>query len=293
MKNRILLLLCCVVCLSFLAENGMTKELNQNDLKVVDSTYEQIVELKSGSIYYGRIIEIQSDSIEFKTNETQFMILISNIKNIQTISKDKSKSGEYWYSDRNQSRLFFSPTGKTLPKGDAYLIDYYLFFPAFSYGVTDQITIGGGISLFPGISMNEQLYYFTPKVGLIQFENYSFAVSAFIFQFPKETEEFGFIFGMNTYQKDRLQLTGGIGYGYYDGDLSDNVAVIVGFNYRMSEQVAFLSENWFIPGDNDPVVSYGLRFIGEKIAVDLGLFTLLDDDPLLPGIIYGNFVFHF
>ncbi len=57
--------------------------------------------------------------------------------------------------------------------------------------------------------------------------------------------------------------------------------------------MALVSENWIFPGVDVPVVSYGFRFFGEKMAVDLALFNVLDDDAIFPGIPYVDFVWNF
>ena len=35
-----------------------------------------------------------------------------------------------------------------LKKGEGYFSDYELFFPGIAYGVTDNVTIGGGFGSF-------------------------------------------------------------------------------------------------------------------------------------------------
>ena len=287
MRNR--LLFCLIFLFLFSVSVEVCFSISKDSMKIIkaDSTIERVVKLKDGSMYTGFITEVKDETIILKLNYGELEIEFDAIDEISGF-KEKSK----WYKDYNRTRLFFSPTGRALEKGNGYFIDYYLFFPGFTYGITDNITIGGGMSLFPGISFDEQLYYFTPQIGLIQSKQYSFAVSAFIFQFPDETARFGFLFGTNSFQKDDVQFTAGLGYGYLDGELSDKPAVIAGINWRYSEEVAFISENWIIPGE-DPLISYGVRFLGEKIAVDLGLFNLIDEDPSFPGVLYGNFTFHF
>jgi hypothetical protein len=51
-----------------------------------------------------------------------------------------------------------------------------------------------------------------------------------------------------------------------------------------------VTDDWIFPEVEDVVVSYGLRFFGEEIAVDPGFVTCLEEDPLRPGIPLVNFV---
>ena len=48
-----------------------------------------------------------------------------------------------------------------------------------------------------------------------------------------------------------------------------------------------------IPGVNEALISYGLRFFGEKTSVDFAFFNILDDDAIFPGIPYLGFVWNF
>ena len=76
--------------------------------------------------------------------------------------KGEIAGGKHYSLDPNQSRLFFSPTGRPLQKGDGYFADYFLFFPTIAYGMTDFFSMGGGVSLIPGA--DSQILYFTPKL---------------------------------------------------------------------------------------------------------------------------------
>lgn len=270
--------------------SGQAKQVDRSKLVVADSTFEQMVKKNDGSIYVGRIIEVTKDSVLFKTAEAEFSIAINEIKDIEKITVGERG---YHYPDKNKDKLFFAPTGRTLKKGEGYFIDTYIFFPGISYGLTDRITIGGGFSLFPGLDMNEQVYYFMPKIGLIQNKNYSLAISSFIFQFPDEVPPVGFIFGMNTYEIENVSLTAGLGYGFYDHELADKPAVILGADWRFSRKFAFLTENWIVPDEEGEIISYGIRIINDHVNTDLGFANTFGDDFIFPGYLYGSMTIHF
>jgi hypothetical protein len=67
--------------------------------------------------------------------------------------------------DPNYSRLLFSPTGRPLRKGDGYFSDYELVFPGVAVGVTDHLSIAGGVSIVPGLRLSEQVAYVSPRLG--------------------------------------------------------------------------------------------------------------------------------
>ena len=63
----------------------------------------------------------------------------------------------------------------------------------------------------------------------------------------------------------------------------------------ISRRIALVTENWFIPLDNYyGVFSYGIRFFGEKISVDLAFLNNSDiAEGLAIGIPYLDFVVKF
>jgi hypothetical protein len=54
-----------------------------------------------------------------------------------------------------------------------------------------------------------------------------------------------------------------------------------------------VSENWVLPGMDQPLISYGIRFFNEKLSVDLGFLNTIGDGMLFPGIPYIDFVVKF
>ncbi|UCE05773.1 MAG: hypothetical protein JSW07_19615 [bacterium] len=54
-----------------------------------------------------------------------------------------------------------------------------------------------------------------------------------------------------------------------------------------------MTENWLLPGVDNPLISYDMRFFGEKLSVDLALINVIGDGIIFPGIPYVDFVFNF
>ena len=59
----------------------------------------------------------------------------------------------------------FAPSGRPLRKGDGYFSDHYVIFPGFAYGVTDNLSVSGGVSIVPGLGLDEQVLYLSSSVG--------------------------------------------------------------------------------------------------------------------------------
>ena len=54
-----------------------------------------------------------------------------------------------------------------------------------AFGVSEHVTVGAGMSLFPGVGLDEQLIFFTPKVGFAASETTHLAVGALFVQVPQ------------------------------------------------------------------------------------------------------------
>lgn len=255
-------------------------------LHVPDSGYVQILNTNDGSTFVGKIKTIGSEDIVFVTSVGELNIKIFNINSIEDVLETAIKEGAYWFSDPNSSRLFFAPKGNMLKKGEGYFQDIWLFFVSASYGFTDNITVGLGTIVIP----EAKTYYITPKVGIMSTENFHLAAGALVISIDKHTA--GILYGVGSYGSDDANVTLGLGYGFADGDLAEKPMVSLGFEKRLSRRMAFISENWLFPGFDEPLISYGIRFFGEDLAVDLAFFNSLTD-PYFPGFPYLDFVYNF
>lgn len=272
-----------------------------SQLAIPDSTQIQVLETTDGSTNIGRIVEIGTEEIAFKTDLGIIHIPISKIKHIETVSVDLIRKGEYWFANPNITRLFFAPTARMLKQGKGYFSDYYIFFPGFAYGITDRFTLGGGLSIFPTVDMNDQLFFITPKFGLVQKKTFSFAMGALLVRIPRYEDEgshddpdvAGILYGVTTFGPPDASLTAGLGYGFVEGNLADRPMVMIGGEKRLTRRTAFVTENWIFPGIDEPLISYGIRFFGKRLSVDLGLINIIGEGAIFPGIPYIDFVVQF
>ncbi len=273
----------------------------KENIKIPEPGNTQIITLDDGSSLVGRIIDIGDTHITFDCNLGQMSIAIEKIRKIAEVADSSFREGKYWFPNPNRTRLYFGSTGRMLKGGDGYISDTYIFFPGFAYGITDNITIGGGFSIFPGLSMNEQLFYLTPKIGIKASGSADFAIGAFILRVPgdavSDDNDDGVTIGtlnvVGTFGSDDLSLTTGLGYGFAGDELADKPAVQLGGEWRFARRLSFVTENWILPEIDAPVISYGIRFFGESLTTNFALFNILDDEAVFPGIPYVDFVWNF
>jgi hypothetical protein len=262
-------------------------------LRIPDSEHVQTLETFDGSVFVGRIVEISADEVKFESEVGLITVKIAQIKEIKEIPITSIRQGAYWFPNPNDTRLLFAPTGRSLKGGTGYFADYYLFFPMLAYGITDNITIAGGMSLIPGLNIAEQLFYFTPKVGF-DMNNTSIGAGVLIAALPGEDlPTVGIMYGVGTLGSADDNLTAGLGFGFVDWEFSGKPFVMLGGQYRVSRRISLVSENWIFPGLEDPFLSGGVRFFGEKISVDLALVLPVATGSEFLLIPYVDFVITF
>ena len=258
-------------------------------LLAADTSTVFIIRMRDGTSLTGRVMGADSaGNIRFST--VSFGVIPVRLIDIESAVPGESSTradgqGQVWFPNPNTTRLMFAPTGRQLKRGDGYFSDYLLFFPGFAYGVTDRITIGGGMSIFP-TGLDNQLFFFTPKVSVVRSERTNVAVGALMVSAAGETASL--LYGVSTWGGRNGSVTAGLGFGYANGALTDKPLMVIGFDKRVSRGFGLISENYVIPGVEDGIMlSIGGRFIGERMAVDLGLFTIpaiATEVPFLPFI---------
>ena len=96
-------------------------------------------------------------------------------------------------------------------------------------------------------------------------------------------ESAGLLYGVATWGSMDASLTAGVGYGYIGGTLANQPVLMLGGESRMSPRLSFVTENYLFPGSNG-LISAAIRFMGQDIAVDLGLARPVtsDDSVTIP-----------
>ena len=263
------------------------------EIQIADAGVLHTLRLRDGSSITGRVIAVESDTVRLQTPGGIYAIARTAIVSARENRRSRTARGQMWPADPNATRLLFAPTGRMLRKGEGYFADHMLFLISGASGVTDRVTMGAGMSVLPLEDFSDNAIILTPKVGLIASEDVNLAVGALIGLAGGDGSAFGILYGVGTIGDPDASLTAGLGYGFTGEDLADTPAILLGGNLRLSRRVSFVSENYLLPGVDAPVVSYGLRFFGETLAVDLAFITPLGEEVRFPGIPFVGFAVHF
>lgn len=242
-----------------------------------------VLSLRDGSTLVGRVLEVTPTTVRFASAVGETPVPRGAIESVRETTATALHEGQLWPEDPSRTRLFFAPTGRMLHKGELYFNDAYIFFPSLQGGVTDRVSFGGGATIFPtGL---DQAYYITPKVGVYASPTLNVAVGALLAGAPGLWSEspVGIGYGVATFGGEDASLSTGIGWGFARHATTSTALVMVGGQRRVSRSFALVTENYFVTQRNTGVgFSGGIRFIGEKLAVDLAAVGASGETVLFP-----------
>ncbi len=274
--------ICILLLVAGVYQSGLSQEVDT--LKVVKLV------LTDGSELVGKIVEEQEDRYIFLTlSGIRVEVQKTAVKEKEEL-RGEAVGTEYKRVDPNRTRLFFAPTARALPQGKGYFSAYEIFFPFLAVGVTDYLTLSGGMSLVPGVS--EQLLYFAPKIRFAHLENFDLAGGVLYAGVPS-AGSFGIAYGVATFGSERAALTVGLGYGFADGDFADSPVIVLGGEVQLSNSLKLLTENWLPPESDVLVYSFGLRFFGESLAADFGFIGVTESTEGWPFFPWLGFAYNF
>lgn len=298
----------------------------------IDSNFVCIVKLIDESSLTGKITRVSDRNIVLQTNFMGKLTIHKNkILDVIVLQSDGKTFKKYWFPNPHESRYYFAPTARSMSKGEGYYQNIYLVFHAVNYGINNWFTLGGGASLIPGNAMGRQVYFINPKFGFninhktsigggVLYASYPYSneietevVDAYTghvytdYKAEKHTGSIGIIYGVYTYGTAESNATFGAGYSFIKDKWMNSPVLTLSYMGRMSRRTAFVTENWLLPLPGDSyypkdfyptgIVSYGIRFFGEKMCVDLAFFNTIGergiDEFIFPGIPYIDFVVKF
>ncbi len=262
--------------------------------KVNDTTVVYAVQLGDGGKLVGRITRVTADSVQLVSASATITIARGAVVELREYPISALHKGVLWPENPHSSRLLFAPTAIPLRKGEGYFADFWIFLVSTAYGVTDRFTLGAGGTLFPGAHLDDNLAFLLPKYAVVNRPTFTFSLGALMAHVPwsdsdsKSSNSFGILYGVATKGSRENNLTLGAGWGYHGGELSAKPILTVGGQRRVSKRIALISENWIFPFSRDggALVTYGVRVLGERMAVDLAFAGTVSSDggtfPILP-----------
>lgn len=268
--NRILNFRFFLLCCGFILLASNLKAQTPADT----TTYR--LETTDGNTFIGKIIEQDALKLIFKSDKLgDITIDKSDILKMEPIDTKRLINGKYWFDNPQATRYFFSPNGYGLKAGEGYYQNVWVLVNSFAVGITDNISVGGGIVplfLFAGTPTP---VWVTPKFSLpIKKDKFNLGAGALLGGVIGESETgFGILYGITTFGSKDNNLSIGLGYGYAGGQWAKSPMINVNMMFRTGARGYFISENYYIQtvDGNIVLLSLGGRSIIKSAGLDYGL----------------------
>jgi hypothetical protein len=259
------------------------------------------IDLLDGTRLTGTIISENDSVLVLKLHDLgELKIRKDKIDKMIPLNAPPELWKSFWFKNPNATRLLFAPTAIPLKKGEGYYQNIYIVGNMFNYGVMDNFSIGGGFDFITMFTRNggdwNPLLNFNAKTGVKVHDNVHIGAGGL---YITQLNDFsaGIAYALGTFGSYNSNFTSGLGWGFVDGTFEKKPFIMLGGMVRCSEKVWFISENWIAPVDGDQyyfVVSYGVRFSGKKMCVDLAFINSKDIfEGIVIGIPYVDFVIKF
>jgi hypothetical protein len=260
------------------------------------------ITLRDGSTLVGTILAEDETSVTLRTGSgVELKLPKQAIASREATPAPRQTPSPATFTDPNESRLMFAPTGRPLGKGNGYFSDHYVLFPGFAYGLTRNISVAGGISTVPGVGISEQILYVSASSAWTLGDKAAVAVGGFFA--GAQASDFadfgaGALFGVATFGPSDRSLSVGLAaiatregedrwspQGDYLGTdwhwrFRDAPVVMVGGSLRLARSVSLISESWLFLGSDFDLsqqpFGFALRFFGGRLSADVGVVLVAD-----------------
>jgi len=241
------------------------------------------IETNDGNEFLGQIIEEDSQQIILKTdNLGEITIQKDDIRSRILVEQKQIKKGQLWFANPQSTRYFWSPNAYGLKQGEGYYQNIYVLWNQFTYGVSNNFSIGAGVIptfLFAGAPTP---VFATLKVSLpVEKDKFNLAAGAIAGTvLGEEVGGFGILYGTSTFGTPDNNLSIGLGYGFAEGEWATSPLINVSGLFRASARWYVLTENYYIniDGEGGAIIGIGGRWLIKKASLDFILIVPIASD---------------
>lgn len=242
-----------------------------------DSLY--TIELADGTEFVARVVAMEGGLLTVRTaGGVRLEIERASVVRMR-LAQGRVQNGEFWPEDPHATQFFVGPTGRSLRQGTGSFAVYELFMPFVSYGVTDRLTLAGGMPVLLG---SLDVYYIAPKLRVLTRPGLDIAAGALAFGVFGESDHYGVAYGVATFGSPDAALTVGAGWGFAGSEVTDRPVFMVGGETRVSRRIKLMSENYFLDAVDGALLSGGMRFISGRLSADVGVGAAVPGGCCLP-----------
>lgn len=240
-----------------------------------------IVSMRNGNEHRGRVAEQTLENITLETLSLGFIeIPMKDVVRIKE-STEKRVMFDFGRHQAVSTRYFFGTNGLSVKKNAGYYQNTWLWFNQVNYGITDNLSVGGGtvpiFLLFPGAAL------VTPIWGTVKYafplENEKFHASIGVLAGRAGSlgrSGFGLAFTQMTFGDERNNINVGMGYGFLSSDLAQRPTFTLSGTFQTRRRGAIIGETYLINTESGSqlVVSGGMRIYMKKISLDAAMVTI-------------------
>ena len=273
MKTKQIFLISLTIILAFLNQKLEAQSENHNLF--------QKVELKSGEVLYGYLIESTGEHIVLDTENEEREIVRANIV---SITYDDLKN-DFNFKNIHKTHYFLNSSAVPLPKGGAYVSLTNLTILSVNYGLTKRWSVGGGFD-FLSANTSYPSWFLNPRFGIRLKPKIHFSTGLLL---GKMTDFFdaGLLYGKFTLGQEDSNLSLGLGTGYLNGEYFGGAHGSLAFSHTFNSRLrgrrwGITSENYYFPNYNLPFEGsldnlfmgvHGVKIYLKKASLGLGIIT--------------------
>ena len=244
---------------------------SQSETDTLNQEQIVIIKMENGDEYKGTISKKDSETIVLKTINGEISLIATNVRSIENYNY----IGTFGFPNPHDTRYFFAPSGIPIKKGKGYYQNVLAVFNFVNYGITENISIGGGFE-FTSTVGGHPTWFLTPKVGFEISENIhvggGFIMAGFV---DEGSGTLGY--GVVTFGDSDTNLSIGAGYALIETINYDNPAIVFSGIHRLSKSIALLSENYLLPNSFEHPLYFGIhgiRILSKKNAFNIGALII-------------------
>jgi len=234
------------------------------------------IETSDGNEYLGTLVRENEQILVLKTETLgEITIQKASIKNREIVREELVKEGEVWFENPQATRYFWAPNAYGLKKGEGYYQNIYVFWNQFTVGVSDNVSLGGGIIPLFLLGGGPTPVFGTIKVSIpVVEEKVNLGAGILAGAVLGELQAtFGIVYGVSTFGDRDKNFTLGLGYAFAGSEWASSPLINLSGMVRASKRMYFLTENYYIHagGDGGGVIGLGGRWLIKKASLDFML----------------------
>jgi hypothetical protein len=286
------------VCIIFMQET-INAQQNIKSYPWQKDSYFQVY-LKNKKSFTGRFVSENANKYHLMISDSsQIIVHGSDIKKVVKIKSATFKNGKLRTENQYAHKYLFGPSAFNLNKYDIVLNNTLFFYNSIEYGISDHLSAGTGISLFPYIvdDYGPYINMFKLKAGGWKLANKIYGGLSGFYSIvdegyyesnatPRSPDTHLSLGGLMTFGTRDNNFTLGLnGYKfkgwhyYYDNfnyitEYKSTTFMTISLSglLRISKHFYLISENWIVNSDAfGNKYSFGLRYAPNKLLIEMAL----------------------